>query len=84
MQSRCAVPVETLPFGAIHDLPYEQATILLSDVKRIGIEYDHSGDEIAALAAEYCQSMAMACLAGAMAATIEQRMDYISLKHDLG
>lgn len=84
MQGRCAVPVETLPFGAIHDLPYEQATILLGEVKRLTSDRDQAGDEIIALAGAYCQSMAMACLAGSLAKGREQRLDYIALKHDLG
>jgi hypothetical protein len=84
MQSRCAVPVEALPFGAIHDLPYEQATILLGEVKLLVSESHQSGDKITALAGAYCQSMAMACVAGALADGREQRLDYITLKHDLG
>jgi hypothetical protein len=84
MQSRCAVPVEALPFGAIHDLPYEQATILLGEVKLIVSESDQAGDEVTSLAGVYCQSMAMACLAGSLAEGREQRLDYITLKHELG
>jgi hypothetical protein len=84
LQHRCAVPVETLPFGAIHDLPYEQATILLYEVKRLSSEGERAGDQITALAGAYCQSMAMACLAGALSAGREQKLDYLALKHDLG
>jgi hypothetical protein len=83
MQSRCAVPVEALPFGAIHDLPYEQATILLGEVKLLVSDSEQTGDGITALAGAYCQSMAMACVAGALADGMEQRLDYITLKHDL-
>jgi hypothetical protein len=83
MQSRCAVPVEALPFGAIHDLPYEQAMILLGEVKQLVLESGQSGDGITALAGAYCQSMAMACVAEALAVGREQRVDCITLKHDL-
>lgn len=84
LRSRCAVPVETLPFGSIHELPYEQATILLSEVKQLTLQDDQDGDELGVLAGEYCCSMAMTCLAGAIAKEREQRLDYITLKHDLG
>jgi hypothetical protein len=84
MQNRCAVPVEALPFGTIHDLPYEQATILFGEIEQLISASDQAGDEISALAGAYCQSMAMACLAGSLAEGREQRLDYITLKHDLG
>jgi hypothetical protein len=84
MQGRCAIPVEVLPFGEVGDLPYEQATILLSEVKRVISESERAGEEIAALAGAYCQSMAMACLAGSLADGREQRLDCITLKHDFG
>ena len=84
MRNRCTVPVETLPFGSIHDLPYEQAAILLSELKRLIIQHDQAGDKLAVLAGDYCRSMAMACLAGTLAMDREQQLDYITLKHDLG
>jgi hypothetical protein len=84
IRSRCAVPVETLPFGAIYDLQYERAVILLREVKQLTLQFHQARDELAVLAGEYCCSMAMACLAGALAKGREQRLDYITLKYDLG
>lgn len=84
MQQLYAVPLETLPFGTIHDVSFEQATMLVDELDRFYKDAEQHGNELAALAGAYCQSMALVCVAGALALCREQKTAFISLKHKFG
>jgi hypothetical protein len=84
MQQLYAVPLETLPFGTIHDVSFEQATMLVDELDSFYKDAEQHGNEVTALASAYCQSMALVCVAGALALGREQKVAFISLKHKFG
>lgn len=78
------IPQETLPFGSIHEVSFEQATMLVDELDRFYNDAERDGNELAALAGAYCQSMALVCVAGALALGRHQKIAFISLKRQLG
>lgn len=78
------VPPETLPFGSLHPVPPEQARLVLDEIGFFITDAEQNGNELRLLAGAYCQSMAMACLAGSMEKGLEQELELINLKHELG
>lgn len=78
------VPPETLPFGSLHPLPHEKVADLIVEIGRCIDQERENGNGLGVLAAAYCQSMAMACLAGSMEVGLEQELKFINLKHELG
>jgi hypothetical protein len=53
MQQLYAVPLETLPFGTIHDVSFEQATMLVDELDSFYEVAEQHGNELAALASAY-------------------------------
>lgn len=52
MQKLYAVPQETLPFGSIHDVSFEQATMLVDELDRFYNDAEQHCNELAALAGD--------------------------------
>ena len=77
-----STPLETLPFGPLPALTSQQSKVLIREIGKFFTEADRDGNELAALAAAYCQAMAIVCLAGSVAKGQQQQLRFTSLRDE--